>query len=79
MRAVVAEQVSKPEDLTIIELPEPIPGPGQIRIDVKATALNFADTLIIGHKYQVRPDFPFSPDATLSLVLGGAAAPPVKE
>jgi len=61
MRAVVAEQVSKPEDLTIIELPEPIPGPGQIRIDVKATALNFADTLIIGHKYQVRPDFPFSP------------------
>jgi NADPH:quinone reductase len=61
MRAVVAEQVSKPEDLTIIELPEPTPGPGQIRIDVKATALNFADTLIIGHKYQVRPDFPFSP------------------
>jgi len=61
MRAVVAEQVSNPEDLTIIELPEPIPGPGQIRIDVKATALNFADTLIIGHKYQVRPDFPFSP------------------
>jgi NADPH:quinone reductase len=61
MLAVVAEKVSKPEDLTIIELPEPIPSPGQIRIDVKATALNFADTLIIGHKYQVRPDFPFSP------------------
>jgi len=61
MRAVVAEKLSKPEDLTIIELPEPTPGPGQIRIDVKATALNFADTLIIGHKYQVRPDFPFSP------------------
>ena len=61
MLAVVAEKVSKPEDLTIIELPDPIPGPGQIRIDVKATALNFADTLIIGHKYQVRPDFPFSP------------------
>ncbi len=61
MRAVVAEKVSKPEDLTIIDLPEPEPGSGQIRIDVKATALNFADTLIIGHKYQVRPDFPFSP------------------
>jgi len=61
MRAVVAEKVSKPEDLAIIDLPEPTPGPGQIRIDVKAAALNFADTLIIGHKYQVRPDFPFSP------------------
>ena len=61
MRAVVAERISKPEDLTVIELPEPVPGPGEIRIDVKAAALNFADTLIIGHKYQVRPEFPFSP------------------
>lgn len=71
MRAVVAEKVSKPEDLTIIDLPEPTPGPGQIRIDVKATALNFADTLIIGHKYQVRPDFPFSPGFE---VAGGVSA-----
>ena len=61
MRAVVAEAVSQPEDLVVIDLPSPEPGPGQIRIDVKATALNFADTLIIAHKYQVRPDFPFSP------------------
>lgn len=61
MRAIVAEKVSKPEDLKLVDLPSPEPGPGQIRIDVKATALNFADTLIIGHKYQVRPEFPFSP------------------
>lgn len=61
MRAVVAEKVSEPEDLKVVDLPEPTPGAGEIRIDVKATALNFADTLIIGHKYQVKPDFPFSP------------------
>jgi len=61
MRAVVAEKPSKPSELTLIDLPEPEPGPGQIRIDVKATALNFADSLIIGHKYQVKPAFPFSP------------------
>ena len=61
MRAVVAEKASEPEDLKIIDLPTPEPGPGALRIDVKATALNFADTLIIGHKYQVKPDFPFSP------------------
>lgn len=61
MRAVVAEKVSEPEDLKVVELPSPKPGAGQIRIDVKATALNFADSLIIAHKYQVRPDFPFSP------------------
>lgn len=61
MRAVVAEKASKPEDLKIVDLATPEPGPGELRIDVKATALNFADTLIIAHKYQLRPEFPFSP------------------
>jgi NADPH2:quinone reductase len=61
MRAIVAEKVSEPEDLKVVELPSPEPGPGEIRIDVKAAALNFADTLIIAHKYQLRPEFPFSP------------------
>lgn len=61
MRAIVAEKISKPDDLKLVDLPTPEPQSGQIRIDVKATALNFADTLIIGHKYQVRPEFPFSP------------------
>lgn len=61
MRAVVAEKISEPEDLQVVELPSPVPGPGEIRIDVKAAALNFADTLIIAHKYQLRPEFPFSP------------------
>lgn len=61
MRAIVAEKISKPDDLKLVDLPTPEPQSGQIRIDVKATALNFADSLIIGHKYQVRPEFPFSP------------------
>mgnify|MGYP002633712643 CR=1 FL=1 len=61
MRAVVAEKASAPEDLKVVDLPSPEPGAGEIRIDVKAAALNFADTLIIAHKYQLRPEFPFSP------------------
>lgn len=61
MRAVVAEKASAPNELKLVELPTPEPGPGEIRIDVKATALNFADSLIIAHKYQLRPEFPFSP------------------
>jgi NADPH2:quinone reductase len=69
MRAVVAEKVSAPEDLSVVELPEPKPGPGEVRIDVKATALNFADTLIIGHKYQVKPEFPFSPGFEVAGVI----------
>ncbi len=69
MRAVVAEKPSQPDELTVVELPSPEPGPGQIRIDVKATALNFADTLIIAHKYQLKPEFPFSPGFEVSGVV----------
>jgi NADPH2:quinone reductase len=71
MRAIVAEDVSNPQDLKLIELPEPVPGPGQVRIDVKATALNFADSLIISHKYQLKPDFPFSPGFEVAGVVSG--------
>ncbi len=71
MRAVVAEMACGPEDLKVVELDEPAPGPGQIRIDVKATALNFADSLIIGHKYQVKPDFPFSPGFEVAGIVSG--------
>jgi hypothetical protein len=33
---------------------------------VKATGLNFFDTLIIAGKYQYKPDHPFSPGAEVS-------------
>lgn len=74
MRAVVAEKPSQPDELALVDLPSPTPGPGQIRIDVKATALNFADTLIIAHKYQLRPEFPFSPGFEVAGVVSALGA-----
>jgi NADPH2:quinone reductase len=74
MRAVVAEKVSEPEDLRVVELPLPEPGPGEIRIDVKAAALNFADSLIIAHKYQLKPEFPFSPGFEVAGVVSAVGA-----
>ena len=74
MRAVVAERASEPEDLKLVDLPSPEPGPGEIRIDVKATALNFADTLIIAHKYQLRPEFPFSPGFEVAGLVSAVGA-----
>ena len=45
------------------ELPEPQAGDGEVVVKVAAAALNFFDTLLIAGKYQIKPDFPFSPAA----------------
>ena len=37
------------------------PGPGEVLVRAQAAALNFADSLIVQGKYQVKPPFPFTP------------------
>jgi NADPH2:quinone reductase len=56
-----AAKVLREEDVAI-----PEPGPGQVRVRVAATALNFADDLLCQGKYQIRPDPPFTPGMELS-------------
>ena len=55
MRAVIAAEPGGPEVLTVTELPDPTPGPGEIVIDVAATAVNRADTLQRQGKYPPPP------------------------
>jgi len=55
MRAVIASEPGGPEVLTLTELPDPAPGPGEVVIDVAATAVNRADTLQRQGKYPPPP------------------------
>ncbi len=45
MRAVTAPEPGGPEALSVTDLPAPEPGPGEVVIDVVASAVNRADTL----------------------------------
>src|SRR3954449_11551131 len=45
MGAVVAPEPGGPEALTLADLPDPTPGPGEVVIEMTATAVNRADTL----------------------------------
>jgi putative PIG3 family NAD(P)H quinone oxidoreductase len=45
MRAVVASEPGGPEVLHVTELPDPEPGPGEVVVEVAATAINRADLL----------------------------------
>src|SRR5688500_10945031 len=61
MKALLSEQPGGPGTLRIAELPDPVPGPGQLLVRVRACAINFPDVLIIEDKYQLKPPRPFAP------------------
>jgi len=63
MKALLCHRPGTPDDLTIGEWPDPVPGPGQAVVRIEAAALNFFDLLIIAGQYQYKPEFPFSPGA----------------
>lgn len=44
MRAIHAIKAGGPEVLTVVDLPEPPPGPGEVRVQVAAAGVNFIDT-----------------------------------
>jgi NADPH:quinone reductase-like Zn-dependent oxidoreductase len=58
MRAVVQTGVGGPEVLQVQERPDPAVGPGEIRIAVRASGINFADTMA---RVGLYPDAPKPP------------------
>lgn len=66
MKAMICSQWCEPADLVLGDLPDPVAGPGEVVIAVKAAALNFFDILMVQGKYQTKPPFPFSPAAEVA-------------
>ena len=69
MRALLSKAPGGPETLSLEEVLDPTPHPGQVVIEVKAVGINFPDTLIIEDKYQFRPERPFAPGAEVAGVI----------
>lgn len=69
MKAVVCKSWGLPETLVVEELPDPVAGPGQVVVAVRAAGVNFPDVLIIQGKYQFKPELPFTPGSELSGVV----------
>ena len=69
MKIVLSRAPGPPESLTLEDVPDPSPGPGQVVIAVKACGVNFPDALIIEDRYQVRPERPFAPGVEVAGVI----------
>ncbi|HWB48634.1 MAG TPA: NADPH:quinone oxidoreductase family protein, partial [Stellaceae bacterium] len=71
MRAVLCREWGDPESLVIGDVPSRPLAPDEVRIRVRASGVNFADTLQIAGKYQVRPPFPFTPGLEVAGEIAG--------
>ena len=69
MQAWFCETLSGPEGLVWKEVPTPQPGPGQVRVAIRAASLNFPDTLTVRGKYQFKPELPFVPGSEYAGVV----------
>ncbi|WP_436735685.1 NADPH:quinone oxidoreductase family protein [Streptomyces sp. BBFR102] len=49
------------EVMALADTARPEPGPGQVRLKVRAADINFPDALLCRGRYQVRPPLPFTP------------------
>lgn len=58
------------------DIPEPVPGPGQVAVRVHAAACNFPDILACRGTYQEKPPLPFAPGMEVAgeVVAVGAGA-----
>jgi NADPH2:quinone reductase len=65
MRAVQVTEFGGPEVLVIRDVPEPVPGPGQLLVDVEAAGVNFAETMQTRDAYVQRTTLPFVPGSEL--------------
>ncbi|MBI1383314.1 MAG: zinc-binding dehydrogenase [Rhizobiales bacterium] len=71
MKAALCKSFDGIDGLTIEEITDPVPGPGECLIRVTAAGLNFLDTLMVRNRYQVKPDLPFSPAAEIAGIVAG--------
>lgn len=66
MRALVCRRYGPPEELAVEEMPTPVPGVGEVLVDVRAAAVNFPDVLLVAGAYQVPVPLPFVPGSELA-------------
>ena len=66
MKALLSHAPGGPETLTVDEVPDPVAGPGELLVRVRAAAINYPDVLIIEDKYQFKPPRPFAPGGEIA-------------
>jgi NADPH:quinone reductase len=70
VKAVQIEEFGGPEVLRIVDLPEPVPGDGEVLVRIARTGVNFADTHATRNDYLAEQVLPLIPGAEFAGVTG---------
>jgi NADPH:quinone reductase-like Zn-dependent oxidoreductase len=74
VRAIVLDRHGGPEVLRVRAVPDPMPGPGEVRVRIEAIGVNYAEVLSRRGLYGWAPPMPYTPgmEATGTIDLLGA-------
>lgn len=66
MRAVQQQEFGGPEVLRLAEIPQPVPGPGEVLVEVSRAGVNFADTHQRKNEYLAAAQLPLVPGSEVA-------------
>ncbi|GAA0950785.1 NADPH:quinone oxidoreductase family protein [Actinocorallia libanotica] len=71
MRAIQITEFGGPEVLRLADVPAPVPGPGQVLVDVTRAGVNYADTHQAENSYLAAAKLPMVPGGEVAGTSGG--------
>jgi NADPH2:quinone reductase len=74
VRRILCSAYGPPSSLSIVDEPDPEPGPGQVVVAVEAAGVNFVDVLLIAGTYQIKIPTPFTPGSELAGTVAALGA-----
>lgn len=69
MKAVIVREFAPIAQAIYGDIADPVPGAGEVLVDVRAAESNYPDILVIEGRYQIKPPLPFSPGKAASGVI----------
>ncbi|MDF1857185.1 alcohol dehydrogenase catalytic domain-containing protein, partial [Pseudooceanicola sp.] len=80
MKAIQFSEFGGPEVLQLVDVADPVAGPGEVIIGVRAVGINPADTYMRGGSYRIQPALPCIPggDAAGEVLAIGAGVEGLK-
>jgi NADPH2:quinone reductase len=66
MRAIQVQEFGGPEVMELVELPDPVAGPGEVLVDVARCGINFGDTHATRNDYLAEQQLPLIPGGEIA-------------